>query len=433
MAKMSRRNFLKTAAVTSLGLAASTKLSAPYIAKAQDCKEITAVFHFGTGAYWDTRLNMFREQHPEIELTVINTLSDDEFVQKVSTMVAGGTPPDLVKLSGGRMLATAPTGIYEDLRPRIEASETMSQIWELLPGQGRELTYCGQQIGVPVDIDFRVWVYNKDIFDAAGLDYPTMDWTWENMIEWGKVITKPDDNIWFAALPVHSFQDASEWFWQAGGSLFGDDCGSVNLSEAPNLEAMRFLVSLFKEHEIAPPPALGLGDIGISFETGNMAMASVNSPTMSAELSNAATWGFNWGSVFAPTGPATADGYVKSNGWAIPKDASNADCAWQLIEWWHSDETATAFAEMGELVPRSDIRDSVSLVLLPEQHQDTVARAGTHGRGLERCPAWSAAQRQWRQELDTAISGNTSVEDAMMTADEKAEEALAEIMADSCQ
>jgi multiple sugar transport system substrate-binding protein len=438
---MSRRDFLKAAtgaagaaALSAAGVTAASSALKSAAAPAAQSGPLTVLFHSstGTGAYWDPRLDLFREQHPDVEYIPLASADDSEFVQKVSTMVAGGTPPDMAKLSGGRMLATAPTGIYEDLTPRVEDSAFMSSIWEQMPGQGKELTYCGQQIAVPQDLAFRMWFYNKDVFDAAGVAYPSLEFTWDDVIEMGTAITNHTENIWFIQPPIHTFEATSEWYWQAGGTLFSSDCMHANLIEEPNLVAMRYLVSLFKEHQIAPPPSLGLGDIGIDFASGRMAMTQGASGELAAQLGPRATWTFNWGSLFVPTGPATGHGFVKSNGWALLKDAPAADLGWQFIEWWHSDETATTFAEWGELVPRADLRDTVSLQNIPEEHHPAIARAGTHGRGLERCPGWSAAQKHWMQELETAINGNVPVDEAMATAYAKADAEIADIMANAC-
>ena len=397
--------------------------------------QISCLFHSstGTGAYWTPRLDMFAEQHPEIEFTPLPTADDAEYVQKISTMVAGGTPPEMVKFSGGRMLATASRGIYEDLTPRLETSELFQRIWELLPGAGSELTYCGEQLGVPQDIAARQWFYNQDIFDAAGVDYPTLEWTWDDMVSMGLAITNADENLWFITPPVHSFEDASDWYWQAGTTLFSDDCGTSNLAAEKNIMAMEFFVGLFKTHNIAPSPSLGLGDIGISFDTGRVAMMMSSTGTLAAQLGPDATWDFNWSTLFAPTGPGGNNGFVKSNGFALVKGGPQPDLAWQFIEWWHTDETATAFAELGELVPRSDIREQYSMANIPEHLHPAIARSATHGRGLQRCPAWSETQRHWMQELDTAITGDVPVAQAMQTAAEKAADEITEVMAGACQ
>lgn len=448
--KFSRRQFLQISAgvvgMAALGACAppaapagvTGEQSGAAAAVAAEGGKISCLFHSTTGAtpYWQVRLDMFRDQHPDVEFIALPSADDSEYVQKIATMVAGGTPPEMVKFSGGRMLATASRNIYEDVTPRLETSDIFQRVWEQLPGAGAELRYCGQQLGVPQDLAARQWFYNQDLFDEAGVDYPTLDWTWDDMVSMGLAITNSDENIWFITPPVHSFEDLSDWYWQAGTTLFADDCGTSNLAEPANIEAMEFFVALFNTHRIAPSPAMGLGDIGITFDSGRVAMMMSSTGTLAAQLGPNATWDFNWSTVFAPTGPSGPDGangFVKSNGWALVKAAQQPDLAWQFIEWWHTDETAIAFAEMGELVPRADIRDQYAMANIPEHLHPAIERMGTHGRGLQRCPAWSETQRQWMQELDTAINGNVPVAQAMQTAADKAAVEILDVMAEACQ
>ena len=401
--------------------------------------KLTVLFH-GVATldtlYWQPRLKMFTDAYPEIECVWlgggVGAGQDEEFTQKLTTMVAGGTPPDGAKPSGGRLIATAGKGIYEPLEPRIQASPLMSKVIKLLPSEGKELRFCGKQYAIPMDIQERMWYYNKDIFDKGGLKYPTLDWTWDDLLTIGQAVTKPADNQYLVVPGVISFQDYADWVWQAGGTMFSDDGMHINLSEPPNVRAMQFLVDLFVKYKYAPSPGLKLGDIGVSFDSGKIAMNMADNTSITTQLGAKATWKFNWSCVFAPKGPGTSNGFVKSNGWSVMKGAKGAHLAWGLIEWWFKDETMTKLAEMGELVPRSDISEAVSTKSVPEHVRPALARATRDGRGLERFPGWDVAQRNWRMELDTAISGSVSAEQAMQTADKKAELEIADVMKGIC-
>jgi hypothetical protein len=91
------------------------------------------------------------------------------------------------------------------------------------------------------------------------------------------------------------------------------------------------------------------------------------------------------------------------------------------------------FAEEGEQVPRSDIREAVSAGKLPEHLRAAFNKAGKDSRGLERCQGWDVAQKHWREQLETCITGGVPVQQAMETADKKAELEIAEIMAAACK
>jgi multiple sugar transport system substrate-binding protein len=446
---LNRRKFLKSAAAAAGALVATAcapqatpapqqpvVAGATVPAAANLVGKITCLFHGAPSPmdvpYWATRIKMFTDANPGVEFVALGAANDEEYTQKITTMVAGGTPPDLVKISGGRLIATAPKGIFEDLEPRIKASELLSRIWPLLPGQGKEQVVCGKQYAIPMDIEQRLWIYNQDLFDKMGVAYPTDGWTWDDLLAIGEAVTKPDENQYLVVPGVTSFQDYCDWAWQAGGTLFNEDGTQINLSEPPNVQAMQFVVDLFKKYQYAPAPGLKLGDIGVTFDTGKIAMLMGHTGQMASQL-NKPSWEFKWGTVFAPMGPASANGFTKSNGWGIPKGTKNADLSWAFIEWWYSDETQTKFAEMGELVPRSDLRDTVALKSLPEHLRPALLAGSKNARSLERFPGWDVGQRNWKNELDVALTSDVSVAEAMQTADKKADAEIAELMTTVCQ
>lgn len=448
---LNRRKFLKTAAVaasalvvTSCAPQATTAPTEPAVAATTVAGQgaaplkgkITCLIHGGPSPmdvpYWATRIKMFTDANPGVEFIGLGAANDEEYTQKITTMVTGGTPPDLVKISGGRLLATATKGIFEDIEPRVKASPLMSRIWPLLPGEGKEQRVCGKQYAIPMDIEQRVWIYNMDLFDKMGVAYPQEGWTWDDLLAIGKSVTKPEENQYLFVPGITSFQDYSDWVWQAGGTIFNEDGTKVNLSEPANVQGMQFLVDLFKKYGYAPAPGLKLGDIGVTFDTGKIAMNMAHTGLVASQLSKP-TWEFKWGTVFAPQGPVTANGFTKANGFGIPKDAENADLAWAFIEWWYSDETQTKFAEMGELVPRSDLRDTVAVKSLPEHMRPALLQASKQARSLERFPGWDVAQRSWKNELDTSITGEVPVDAAMQVADKKAEIEITELMATVCK
>ena len=385
--------------------------------------------------YWSsasgqTKVEMFNEKYPNVELIGIGAGGDYPFVQKVTTMVAGGDPPDLLGLTAGRIIHLGPTGIFEELEPRIEVSPLMQRIWENMPGRGQELLFMGKQFGVPRDQSISIWFYNKDVFDAEGVPYPAIDWTWDDMVEIGQKVTHPDDNQYLFVPGTKSFQDASMWFWQAGGTLFSENCAHIDFDKEPNIMSMEFLVDLFNKYKVLPPREMQVGEIGVSFDTGKLAVTSGSTGALMQQLGPKATWDFEWSATYAPAGPAEQVGFVKSNAWSLCKGARNAELGWVVIEWWLDDEAQTVFAKAGEAVARNDIFKSVGLENLPDHLHPALERSFTHGRGLERCPGWSLCQKYWKEEMDPAYLGRMTAREAMMIAYEKAQADLDQLMAE---
>ena len=63
---------------------------------------------------------------------------------------------------------------------------------------GTEVNYAvdGVQYAIPFRSDFWVLFYNKDLFDAAGVDLPTNDMTWAQYAELAKKLTDKEKDVY---------------------------------------------------------------------------------------------------------------------------------------------------------------------------------------------------------------------------------------------
>ena len=72
--------------------------------------------------------------------------------------------------------------------------------------------YDGHQYALPKDHDTIALLYNKEIFDRYGLEYPTNDWSWEDYSAAAKGITEAgkDDGVYGTAMNTNDGQDG--WY-----------------------------------------------------------------------------------------------------------------------------------------------------------------------------------------------------------------------------
>lgn len=390
--------------------------------------KLTAVFHGSVeNPYWTPRLELFRKENPKVEFVALPTEDDNQFVQKVSTMMAGGTPPDLLKLTGGRMIALAPTKVLADLKPYLDKSSFMQQIWKEVPGEGKEFFFIGKQLAIPLNYWVLLFAYNKDLMDAKGVTI-TNDWTWDDLVNAGLKVTDAKANVYGYTPSVHTFQMTSIWWWDWGTTVFSPDCAHVNFEHEGAIKSMEFMADLFVKHKIAPSPELKLGDIGVSFDTGKIGMIESDTGGISGQLGEKKTWKFNWRAVVPPKGPVAQTTGLKSDAFSVVNGAKAPEMAWAFIEWWYKEETQTALANMGEPVARRDIRNKVALPKLPDWFAKALEKAGEIGRGYERCPGWSDSQKVWMQEMAPCWLGRANVRETMLKCDKIAEDNLVKIM-----
>jgi multiple sugar transport system substrate-binding protein len=117
--------------------------------------------------------------------------------------------------------STPPRGCWENLDPYIEASGyDLNDYW---PGLLESAKYQGSVYGLPRDIEVNIIYYNKDLFDAAGVAYPSEDWTWDDFLAVAEKLTQKDANgmTTVYALAAEGGKWA-KWVNQNGGAILDD-------------------------------------------------------------------------------------------------------------------------------------------------------------------------------------------------------------------
>ena len=185
----------------------------------------------------------FNATHPKIHVTVQNYGNADYALQKVLTAIRGGSYPDIAYLYGSwaANIARSPTAV--DLTSRIkEPGVNWNDFW---PAERQAVQVGGKVIGMPALVDNLALVYNKKLFDQAGIPYPTANWTWDDFraaaqkltdtsakqFGWAYVADGSEDTVWrFDAL-----------LWQAGGDILNSDNTKAEFNSPAGVQAATLL------------------------------------------------------------------------------------------------------------------------------------------------------------------------------------------------
>jgi multiple sugar transport system substrate-binding protein len=167
-------------------------------------------------------------------------VTTDEMLAKVTTSIAAGTYPDIAYMYGswGGNLATSPK--IADLTDAVQdPAVNWDDFW---PAASQTATVNGKVIGFPAIIDNLSVVYNKDVFDAAGVDYPSADWTWDDFRATATALRDESKGIYGVNYPVTGSEDTVWRFWpflwQAGGEVLSDDETSATFNSQAGIDAL---------------------------------------------------------------------------------------------------------------------------------------------------------------------------------------------------
>src|SRR5690242_3248973 len=195
-------------------------------------------------------LHDFEIRYPQYHVRFIH-VPGDPYWTKLKIMFAGGVPPDVMYMGGGYLHELAAAGLLMDVRDRINTPDCPLDLRQFVPESLESYTYNGHLYGIPRDIAPMGMYYNKDLFDAAGLPYPSDDWTREDYLRIAKQLTQPQLDQFGCQLRIWE-NELLPVLWQSGTRLLDDSRTHPVVDSPEAIDACTFLQDLqYKEH-VAP-------------------------------------------------------------------------------------------------------------------------------------------------------------------------------------
>ena len=293
----------------------------------------------------------FMSSHPNIEVVLWGQPWGDYFT-KLKTLWAAGDKdgiPDVLFLSP--VVTYAGQGVLEPLDPFIKASGyDTSDYWPSLLQFGK---LKGTIYGLPRDIGLEVLYYNKDIFDEAGVDYPTNFWTWDDLklasSKLSRITSSGRVQRYALAMEGGKYQ---LFIGQNRGRILDDMVNPTRctLTEPQAVEAVKFFADLMNNNLAMRPSALSQagGDAGV-FQSRQAAMIIQNASRISAF--NTAKMNYDVAAI-----PIPADGQRSGSAggaaWTMSKYSDDKEAAWTFLSWLQSTDGGQAiYTASGEILP----------------------------------------------------------------------------------
>ncbi len=231
------------------GLAGLLIVSTPVAAKV---KITVATWDDATGrAPVEKLIADFERLHPDIDVE-LEPAGTQGYTERIVVGIATNTLPDIFLWWNFPELVKQ--GVLTDLTPYLEtgALGVTRKTW--YPAVLNMAMVGGKVYGLPKDFTPRVIYYNMDLFDAAGLPYPSDDWAWDQFLSLAKKLVVPSKQWGF--IPPSGSYALQGWVWSNGGDFLSPD-GSQALGfvDSPKtVEAVQWLADLRLVHGVAPPP-----------------------------------------------------------------------------------------------------------------------------------------------------------------------------------
>jgi multiple sugar transport system substrate-binding protein len=167
-----------------------------------------------------------------------------EYWTKLQVAAQGGTAPDAFWMLADHFQVYAANDQLMPLDDEIsKAGVDMSNYPKALVDM---FNYEGHQYGLPKDFDTIGLFYNKDLFDAAGVEYPNENWTWDDVKAAAAKLTDKDKGVYGIAAPIDRQQGHYNTIPQAGGSVISDDKKISGYDDPKTQAGLQYWVDFIK-------------------------------------------------------------------------------------------------------------------------------------------------------------------------------------------
>ena len=188
----------------------------------------------------------FTKQHPNVTIKASpGASSTEDLLQKLSAGFAGDAYPDISYAFGSWASQLESSGRTLDITDQVAAPEAG---WGEFPESARATVRPtgAKTIGFPAIVDNLSLIYNKTVFDAAGVAYPTKDWTWDDFRAAAKETHEPGASRPTATPTSVSGSEETTWqfwphLWQNGGAILSPDGKQAAFSSPAGVDALTFL------------------------------------------------------------------------------------------------------------------------------------------------------------------------------------------------
>jgi len=222
----------------------------------------------------------FMEMYPDIEIRIENT-PHRGLLEKIITSSMVGVAADVIHVATTWPVELAAMQLLAPLDAYLEES---GKIHEINASAFASSSFNGNIYAVPWMSDATALIYNKTMFEEAGLDLPSLEqpYNWDEFLAVAQALTMDvdgDGRIDQYGFGIRSGRGAAYgWFpflFANDGQIINKEGTEIVFNSPEGLEAFEYYTSLFTEHQVVPPGAVGYDrwdDVRNAFLGGRVAM-----------------------------------------------------------------------------------------------------------------------------------------------------------------
>ena len=336
-----------------------------------------AVWDISLITYWNDLADAYMEKNPDVEIELVDFGSTDYSNVLATELSGSGTDFDIVTIKDTPSYATlVEKNVLDSLDSYIEKDGVDLAKFN---GVTDQILVNDSLYMLPFRSDIWVIFYNKDVFDAKGLDYPSNDMTFEEYDALARAIA--DDSFGSEVYGSHYHT------WNSAVQLFGILDGKHSVLDK-NYDFMipYYNMVLAQEDDGICMKYPDIKTEGLhysaAFTSGNIAMMNMGSWFVTTLINNLKSGEFdaslcgNWGIAKYPHAEGIDAGTTLGavTGLSVVSESQKKDAAWDFIKWVSSEEGAIILAASGNFPAISNDEITAAIASIDGFPQDEQSR-----------------------------------------------------------
>lgn len=300
-------------------------------------------------------IDRFHQSQSRVRMNVV-LVPGSEMGAKLATAIAGGEPPDAVRLGGPALNAlfinNGHAAALDDWDPKIGT-------YDWIPSIQKAVTRNGKMYAMPSNSGVQAFFYNKDLYQAAGLDPEKPPTTLDQVLEIAPKIAASGEQKWgHYTLTAPNSSTGADYFptmlWAFGGREVSEDGSKITFNSAEGEAALTWYKKLVDAKGM-PVKRVDETTMQNDFLTGNVG-SMISFPAALARVAQAP---FKAGTAVIPAGPRGGVAPVGFGTVLVLDKAKNREAGWEFARFIGLDASNSAFWNMsfGQLPPRASFRE----------------------------------------------------------------------------
>lgn len=324
-----------------------------------------AIWDQETTQYWTDIKTAYEATHEGVTIEMVDLGSTDYMTVLATELSGSGSDFDVVTIKDVPGYATlVQKNVILPLDDYIKADGVDLSKYA---GATDQVTVDGSLYELPFRNDFWVLFYNKDLFDAKGVAYPTNDMTWEEYDALARQMTDTTFGSQVYGSHYHT--------WRSAVQLFGVLDGKHTILDG-NYEFFKpyYEMVLAQEADGVCRKYTDLKTEGLhysaAFSGGDVAMLNMGSWFISTMITNLKSGEYdsslcgNWGIVKYPHAEGVEPGSTLGTitGLAVTSASDTPDAAWDFVKWVSGEEGAEVMASSGNFpaIMTNEVKDMIA-------------------------------------------------------------------------